>query len=98
MKEWDGLSYEEVMFIGALLSKQDSPNEYIVAWEIKGQMKKYGLNDVAFNICTRKLVVRGIVDTSMVFDYNGNEYVGYNLTESGNEWIIRNTDKFSFED
>lgn len=33
----------------------------------------------------------------MVSDYNGNQFVGYNHTETGNEWVIKNMDKFSLK-
>lgn len=95
--DFDGLSYQEVAFIGALMSTQDSPEEFVSAWGIKEQMKKSGLNELAFNLCARKLVASGFVHMSTLTDYNGNEYIEYNLTDKGNDWVIKNTDKFSLK-
>jgi hypothetical protein len=97
VNNFGGLSYQEVSFLGALLTTQDTPDEYVSAWGIKEQMKKIGLNDLAFNISARKLLAKKFIETSVVTDYNGNEYAGYNLAETGNEWVIVNGDKFSVE-
>lgn len=97
VNNFDGLSYQEVTFIVSLLSTQDLPEEYVSAWGIKEQMKKNGLNELAFNICARKLVDNEFIQTSSMADYNGNEYIGYNLTDGGNKWVIKNMDKFSFD-
>ena len=94
---FEGLSYLELAFVGALLSNQDIPNEYVSAWGIKEQMKKNGFNDLAFNVCVRKLLTKKFIESSIVTDYYGNEYNGFNLTEKGSEWVLKNEDKFLYE-
>lgn len=99
-KEFDdlsGLSYQEVTFFAAILARQDTPDEYVSAWEIKEQMKKNGLNEIAFNISLRKMLAKEFVDTSIISDFNGNEYTGISITDKGNEWILNNETTFSFE-
>lgn len=60
-------------------------------------MKKCGLNEIAYNLCARKLVAVGLVHMSTLNDYKGNEYRGQNLTDKGNHWAIENMDKFSLD-
>lgn len=92
-----GLSYQEVAFITAVLAVQDMPDEIVSAWAIKEQMKKSGFNEVAFNICIRKLIAKNFIELSDTCDYNGNEYRGIEITNKGSNWILENEDKFSLE-
>lgn len=93
----EGLSYQEVSLIASILATQDTPNEYISVWSVKEQMKKSGLNELAFNISVRKLLYKKFVELSKEYDYNGNEYNALIITEQGNDWILKNEDKFSYE-
>ena len=94
---FEGLTYQEITFLGAILSSQDSMDEYVSAWSVKEQMKRNGLNEISFNICMRKLLAKKFIETSVVNDYSGNEYNGIIITQKGNEWILENEDKFSVE-
>lgn len=93
----EGLTYQEITFLGAILSSQESMDEYVSAWNVKEQMKRSGLNEIAFSICMRKLLAKNFIEASMVNDYNGNEYNGIIITQDGNEWVLKNEDKFSLE-
>lgn len=92
-----GLSYQEITFIAAVLAIQETPDDYVTMWGIKEQMKRSGLNEIAFNISIRKLMTKGFVETSVEYDYNGNEYNGLIITDKGNDWILKNEDKFSYD-
>ena len=94
---FEGLTYQEITFLGAILSSQESMDEYVSAWSVKEHMKRNGLNEISFNICMRKLLAKKIIETSVVNDYSGNEYNGILITQKGNEWILENEDKFSVE-
>lgn len=91
----ESLTCQETAFLGAILLNQDRLDEYIPAWRVKEQMKRDGLNEISFNICMRKLLVKKLIETSVVDDYNGNEYNGIIITQEGNEWILKNEDKFT---
>lgn len=94
---FEGLTYQEITFLGAILSSQESMDEYVSAWSVKEQMKRNGLNEISFNICMRKLLAKKFIETSVVNDYSGNEYNGILISQKGNEWILENEDKFSVE-
>lgn len=99
-KEFDdleGLSYQEVIFLAAVLMVQDTPDEYVSIWNIKEQMKRNGFNEIAYSICCRKLLNKNYIEMSIEHDYEGNEYNGIGITDKGNEWILKNENKFSFE-
>lgn len=92
--DFAGLTYQEIAFLGTILSNQDSVDDYVSAWSIKEQMKKNGLNEILFNICLRKLLAKRFIETMVVNGYNGDEYNGINITQDGNDWILKNEDKF----
>lgn len=92
----EGLSYQEVIFLAAVLMVQDTPDEYVSIWNIKEQMKRSGFNEIAYSICARKLLYKKFIEISLLNDYQGNEYNGISITDKGNEWILKNENKFSF--
>ena len=92
-----GLSYQEVSFLACVLSVQNMPDEVVTTWGIKEQMKKSGFNEIAFNICLRKLLTKNFIEISEECDYSGNEYKGVIISENGGRWILENEDKFSLE-
>lgn len=93
---FEGLSYQELSLIAAVLAVQETPNEYVSAWSVKEQLKRSGLNEIAFNISVRKLLSKNFIELSLEHDYSGNEYNSIIITQLGNEWILKNEDKFSF--
>lgn len=94
---FEGLTYQEIAFLGAILLNQDSMDDYVSTWSVKEQMKRNGLNEISFNICMRKLLAKKFIETTIVNEYNGNEYNGIIITQDGNEWVLKNEDKFSVE-
>jgi len=89
-----GLDFKEITFIGAILHNQGSPNESVSAWSIQNDMKKSGLNEIAFNLASRKLISKQLISVNVESDYNGNECSVYSLTEAGDAWVLENEDKF----
>jgi hypothetical protein len=94
----DGLGYQELALLGAFLKNQDSPDSGVSTWGLKEDMKKSGLNEIAFNLAVRKLLKKGIMKCDKETDYNGNEYSVYYLTEAGDAWVIENDDKFNINE
>lgn len=93
----NGLSHQEVAFIAAILATQDTPDESVSSWGVKEQMINNGYNEVAFNICFRKLLDKRVIKISKEADYNGNEYNGITISDNGNRWILANSDKFAYK-
>ncbi|MBX4268903.1 nucleoside 2-deoxyribosyltransferase [Clostridium estertheticum] len=93
----DELSYNEIFFMGALLINEEQPFDIISAWSIKQDMKKSGLTEIACSFATRKLLNKKFIELENTSDYQGNEYLGYRITERGNQYIIENENKFSLE-
>jgi hypothetical protein len=89
-----GLSYQEIILLGSILNNQSSPDEGVSSWTIMQDMSKSGLNNIAFNISSRKLLQKKLIEISHEGDYNGNGYAAYNLTQPGNIWVLENSDKF----
>ncbi len=90
-----GLSFQETMLIGAILNNQDNPDESISAWAIKQDLKSSGLNNIAFNLASRKLLSKKLITVETDHDpQDGSPFAIYGLTESGNAWVLENAEKF----
>jgi len=76
---------------------QDTLDEYVSIWNIKKQMKRSGFNEIAYNVCAEKLLNKKFIEMSLLNDYQDDEYNEISITDKGNEWILKNENKFSFD-
>ena len=87
------LIQQEVFLIGAILHHQEIPTLGCSVWAVKETMKSVGLNEIATNLATRKLIGRNFIEVLEEADYNGNPYYAYKITDVGDDWIITNESK-----
>jgi hypothetical protein len=89
-----GLNYQETLLLGAILKTAESPQSGVSSWGIREEMKRSGLNEIAFNIAMHKLLQKGFLESGMDSDYNGNEFLTCSISKTGWAWIAKNEDKF----
>lgn len=92
-----GLTCQEIIFLGIILSIQNSIDEPVSAGSVKAEMIKTGLNSIAFNICMRKLLAKEFINIYCVNRVcEDEEYcsTAIDISLKGNEWILENEDKF----
>ena len=93
--EISGLDYQERSLLGAILKNQDSPQSSVSAWSIKEEMRRSGLNEIAFNLSVRKLLKKEMIKCETAYHPHAEEeYHTYYITENGDTWILDNPEKF----
>jgi len=91
----DGLDSIEVIALAAICENLDSSDDHVTPYQIKIDMDRAGFTTVATNIALRLLSKRGLIKSIGVSGFNSDPYTGYQLTDSGWDWILENKNKFA---
>ena len=97
IKETDGLQPYELSLLAFIISEQLTDEDVVNVYGIRTRMTKAGFNDTAVSIGMRLLKSKGLIDTRLENDFNGNEYAICKLTDSGIKFIINNTGLFDLQ-
>lgn len=88
------LDLSEVVVLAAICENVDSTEDHASTWQLRQDMERAGFTSIATTLALKSLVRRHMIDANKHYDGN-NEYVGYNLTEAGWDWVLENKDKFT---
>ena len=55
-------------------------------------MNSAGFTDIAVSLALKSLSQKGMIITNQRTDFNGNEYLAFDVTPVGAEWLLRNQD------
>lgn len=91
----DGLNQQEMAVLVALAGNLESPEDNVSAHILRIDVEKAGFTKVAAIIGIKSLSKKELIDYNMISDdYNNGEYLAYNLTPKGWDWIMENQDNF----
>lgn len=88
------LNEQEILFLGAVLQNQEIPSRGCSIWTVREAVSERGLNDIASNLASRKLISKGIIETCEEEDYRDYPYSAYKITPLGDSWVLSNEIKF----
>lgn len=97
IKETDGLQPYELSLLAFIIGEQCTDEEVAPIYELKNMMNKAGFNNTAFSIGIRLLKAKGFITTKVDSDYNGNEYTVCALSNTGVNFVLRNTHLFELQ-
>jgi len=93
----EGLSQHEMVALVTVMQNSFSSDEAVGTWVIQRDMNNVGLNDLAVSIALKMLTKKGFIVSTKQQDNNGNEYFAYQMTDMGEQWIIKNQDKLKLK-
>lgn len=91
----EGLSPHEMMCLISIL--ENPPEEGTGTFSIRNDLERAGYTTQAVNISLVKLAKKELIKTTQCYDFNGNDFPGYKLTDKGLDWILHNEDKFELK-
>lgn len=97
IKETDGLQPYELTLLAFIVGEQYTDEEVANVYELRDRMSKAGFNDTAVSIGMRLLKSKGFISTRIDSDFNGNEYAVCSLSESGVDFVLKNTHLFDLQ-
>lgn len=97
IKETDGLQPYELYLLAFIMGEQYTDEEVADVYELRNRMNKAGFNDTAVSIGMRMLKAKGFITTKIDSDFNGNIYSVCALSDSGVDFVLKNTHLFDLQ-
>jgi hypothetical protein len=88
----EGLSEHEISLLANIASETDA-DFGIGQWRLTQNMDVIGYTAIATQLGCRKLIRKGLVDSQVAQDSNGDDYNSYKLTSNGWDWLLANEDR-----
>ena len=95
IKPIDGLDSIEVIALASVCQNLESSEDHASSYQIKSDMDRAGFTAVATSIALRLLCRRKLLKAIVVERFNSDSYTGYQLTDSGWDWVLENKDRFT---
>lgn len=95
IKDNEELSGHEITALISIISNQHSDDESVWWYVLREDMNNNGYNDLAVSIAIRKLEAKELIETGSEQDINGELISYFRITPKGQEWILKNEEKFS---
>jgi len=95
----EGLAQHELIAIVAIAENLDSPADNVSSYMIKRDIENSGFTKMAAVLGLQSLTKKALIAHQEYQDqYNNHEaYIGYQLTDSGWNWILENQDRFEMK-
>ena len=94
VKDTEGLNQHELFALVTIMENSFLSNGYVAAWAIRKDMNSAGFTDIAVGIALKTLSgMKGMIESDLWTDQNGDPYAVYKPTAKGEKWIIDNQDK-----
>lgn len=97
IKETDGFQPYELSLLAFIIGEQYTDEEVVYIYELRNRMAKAGFNDTAVSIGLRLLKAKGFVSIKIDHDFHGNDYSVCSLSNTGVDFILRNTHLFDLQ-
>lgn len=86
----EGLSQHEIVALASIMENQMTPSDIVYQNTIQQDMKRAGYTNIATSLAVRNLLKEKLISIINDVDYNGNEYNVYQVTSSGEKWLLNN--------
>lgn len=92
----EGLAQHELVSLVAIAENLDNPEDNVSSYVIKRDIENSGFTKMAAVLGLQSLTKKQFISSQEYQDYyNNNEpYIGYQLTESGWNWVLENQERF----
>lgn len=92
-----GLSQPELTVLAVLAGESALPDSAGSVYSLKNDVERAGFTSIAFGLGWRRLLSKGLVESTEITNFDGETYDGARLTESGWRWIESNESMFSLK-
>jgi hypothetical protein len=93
VKDTEGLNQHELVALVTVMQNSFISNDYVPGYIMRKDMRNAGFTDIAVSIGLKTLIKKGMVESDLFNDENGEPYLVYKTTLKGEQWIIDNQDK-----
>jgi len=94
LNEIGGLSQPELTVLAVLAGESALPESAGSMWSLKNDVERAGFTAIAFGLGWRRLLSKGLVESTESTNFDGEVYAAARITESGWAWIEDNESMF----
>lgn len=93
----EGLSQQELISIAAVAENLETPEDFAPIYVVKRDVESSGFTKMAAMMGLKNLIIKELITykDDLRDPQDGDFYTGYQITNRGWDWILRNQDKFS---
>ncbi len=95
-KVTEEFSPHEITTLAIIIAESLDP-EGPSGYQIANEMEKAGFNKVATILSLKSLKIKGFIREQDEVDFNGNNYIVYQLSEKGEAWALQNQNKLNLK-
>jgi len=95
VKDTEGLNQHELVALVTIMQNSFLSNGYVSGFQVRNDMNKAGFTNIAVSIALKTLTTKGMVDSGIEQDQNGEPYAVYKATDKGEEWLVTNQEKLT---
>ena len=86
----EGLSQHELVALVTIMQNTFISQEGVTGYTVKSDMNNAGFTDIATALALKMLLQNGMITSNPQSDINGNEYLVYDVTPAGGDWLLKN--------
>jgi len=95
VKDTEGLNQHELVCLVTVMQNSFLSNGFVGGYGVKKDMNSAGFTDIAVSIALKTLTSKGLLESDMWTDQDGDPYMVYKTTTKGEQWLITNQDKLA---
>ena len=95
VKDTEGLNQHELVCLVIVMQNSFLSNGYVAGYRIKNDMNSAGFTDIAVSIALKTLSGKGMLESDLWTDQDGDPYMVYKTTQKGEQWLIINQDRLT---
>ena len=95
IKDTEGLNQHELVALATIMQNSFISNGHVSGWQVQNDMNQAGFTDIAVGIALKTLVSKGMIDSELLHDQNGDPYMIYTTNDKGENWLVTNQDKLT---
>jgi hypothetical protein len=97
VKDTQGLNQHELVALVTVMQNSFLSNGYVAGYRIKNDMNTAGFTDIAVGIALKTLSAKGLLESEMSTDQDGDPYAVYKTTTRGEDWLIANQERLTLK-
>ena len=97
VKDTEGLNQHELVALVTVMQNSFLSSGFVPGYQIKNDMNSGGFTDIAVGIALKTLSAKGLIESDLWTDNDGDRYSVYKTTPVGEEWLISNQERLTLK-
>ena len=95
VKDTEGLNQHELVALVSIMQNSFLTNGFVAGYQIQNDMNTAGFTDIAVGLALKTLVAKGMIETNMWENRDGDSYIVYRTSDEGEQWLVSNQERLA---